>query len=413
MRNIHTDVLVIGAGPAGSLAAAKVNQLGFDVLVVEKQKFPRFVIGESLLPRVMDHLEDTDLLDVVKKSKFQEKYGAKFVKDGKVCEFDFKNTFSEGWTWTWQVTRADFDKLLTDEIKKRGVKLLFEHSVVKINFEGTESTSIMVDKSGNEISIQAKFIIDASGYGRIIPKLFDLGIPSDFVPRETIFTHFTDPMRPSGDDGHRITVHVHKQDVWVWIIPFSNGATSVGIVGDDTFFKKHSTNQTEKMIAILEEIDTLRDRFTAENIVFEPKEIKGYAVGVKQLHGDGYALVGNATEFLDPIFSSGVTFAAESGVLAGKLASKQLNGEKVDWDLEYTSHLRHGIDVFRSYVESWYNGDLQELFFSSEQNQEFKKQICSILAGYVWDMENPFVRKYKTIIGTLAHIIKMKNNEAT
>ncbi len=117
-------------------------------------------------------------------------------------------------------------------------------------------------------------------------------------------------------------------------------------------------------------------------------------------------LTGNSTEFLDPVFSSGVAFATESGMLAAKLVKRQLSGEKVDWEKEYTQYMKRGIDVFTSYVREWYTGNLQTLFFHEPGNEEVKKKICSVLAGYVWDESNVFVKKHATIIKNMAYAIE-------
>ena len=134
----------------------------------------------------------------------------------------------------------------------------------------------------------------------------------------------------------------------------------------------------------------------------------GYSIGVKQVYGNGFVLCGNSTEFLDPIFSSGVTLATFSGLQAAKLTHQQLQGKPVDWEKEYAEVLTHGVEVFRSYVNAWYNGDLQTIFFNNDINPDIKKQICSVLAGYVWDYTNPFVKKHKTIISSLVKVIKIK-----
>ena len=239
MQTTKVDVLVIGAGPAGSIAASIVNKAGYKVQIVEKEKFPRFVIGESLLPRVMDHLEEAGLLEAVKKAGFQEKFGAKFVRGDEICDFNFKDQFSKGWNWTWQVPRAQFDKILAETTAANGVTLEQETAVKDIKFTGTDSVTTVVDKDGNERQIEAKFIIDASGYGRVIPRMFGLDKPSNFEPRKTHFVHFKDLKRPDGIDGNRITVVVHQPRTWIWIIPFSNGITSVGFVADPEFFKDH------------------------------------------------------------------------------------------------------------------------------------------------------------------------------
>ena len=135
------DVLVIGAGPAGSVAAAMIQKNGYSVRVVEREKFPRFVIGESLLPRCMEVLEDINMVDVIKAKNFQQKFGAKFMKEDKVSDFNFSEQFSNGWTWTWQVQRAEFDLVLITEVQRRGVRVDFETTVTAIEFFQDESSS--------------------------------------------------------------------------------------------------------------------------------------------------------------------------------------------------------------------------------------------------------------------------------
>jgi flavin-dependent dehydrogenase len=404
-----TDVLVIGAGPAGCIAASILHKNGLRVRVVEKMKFPRFVIGESLLPRVMDHLDETGLLEEVKKGNFQKKFGAKFVLNDKVCDFNFEDQFTKGWNWTFQVPRAEFDQLLASGVAKKNIPLTFETTVTGIQFHEDESSVTTVeDAQGNKTQIEARYIIDASGYGRVIPTLLGLNKASSFDPRKTHFTHYKDPKRPEGVEGNRITVVIHRQQIWIWIIPFSNGNTSIGFVGDPAFFKDYPEDPVERMKAIVAECDFLKDRFKDKEMVLAPRSIEGYAITSTTFYGKGFVTVGNATEFLDPIFSSGVTFAMESGSRAAKLVSRKLKGEVVDFQTEYVDHMMQGINTFRAYVASWYNGDLHEIFFSKNQDPGIKRQICSVLAGYVWDLENPFVKKPSRAISALATIIRMQ-----
>lgn len=408
-----TDVLVIGAGPAGCIAAAILHQNGLKVRVVEKTKFPRFVIGESLLPRVMDHLKEAELLEEIKSGNFQEKFGAKFIKDNKVCDFNFEDQFSNGWKWTWQVPRADFDQLLAKGIMKKNIPVSFESGVTAIQFNEDESSLTTVENAaGNKTQIEAQYIIDASGYGRVVPTLLGLNKQSSFDPRKTHFTHYKDPLRPEGVEGNRITVVIHREQIWIWIIPFSNGTTSIGFVGDPEFFKNYPEDPVERMKAIVEECDFLKDRFKNQEMVLPPRSIEGYAITSTTFYGKGFVTVGNATEFLDPIFSSGVTFAMESGLTAAKLVSKKLKGQTVDFQTEYVDYMMQGINTFRSYVSSWYDGDLHEIFFSKNQDPGIKRQICSVLAGYVWDLENPFVKKPSRAIKALATIIRMQKASA-
>ena len=408
MKKETTDVLVIGAGPAGTIAASLINKQGFKVKIVEKEKFPRFVIGESLLPRVMDHLDEAGFLDAVKKAGFQQKFGAKFVRGNEICDFNFEQQFTKGWTWTWQVPRGEFDLILANEVQKMGVPVDFETTVTNIKFDGTNSTTTVVDKQGNTSEIDAKFIVDASGYGRVIPRMFGLDEPSNLGVRKTHFTHFKDLKRPPGIDGNRITVVVHQQRTWIWIIPFSNGITSVGFVSSPEFFLDHPENPTERMKSVIASDATTAERFKDAEMMFEPKTIEGYSISTKTLYGDGFALVGNATEFLDPVFSSGVTFAMESGNKAGKLTCEFLKGNNPDWQKEYTDYMMQGINTFRTYVNGWYSGDLHEIFFAEEPEEDIKRKICSVLAGYVWDMENPYVNKHERAVRALADVLKSK-----
>jgi flavin-dependent dehydrogenase len=207
---------VIGAGPSGTIAASIVKQAGFTVQIVEKMVFPRFVIGESLLPRCMEALEEAKFLDAVKAKHFQQKDGAKFVMNGEVCDFNFSQQFTPGWNWTWQVPRAEFDKTLADECEKMGVPIHYETEVTDIKIDDNGHSVTTVKKAdGTEETIGAKFIIDGSGYGRVIPRLFGLDKPSTQYPRKTLFCHMTDPKRSEAVEPNRITVYVHNLKTWI------------------------------------------------------------------------------------------------------------------------------------------------------------------------------------------------------
>lgn len=411
MTREQVDVLVIGAGPSGTVAASMVNKGGYKVKIVEKLKFPRFVIGESLLPRCMEPLEEAGFLDAIKKKGFQEKYGAKFVQDGRICDFNFSECFTEGWTWTWQVPRAEFDQLLAKEVQRMGVPIDFETGVTDIKFNGTDSVTTVEDASGNKKEISARFIIDASGYGRVIPKLFKLDKPSNLPPRQTLFTHIKDVNRDSSDEPNRITIIMHQKDIWIWIIPFSNGITSVGFVGSPYWFENFKGSPEEKLRAMINSNEDIRERLNKCEFLFEPKTIGGWSMSTERFYGDGFVLTGNVTEFLDPVFSSGVTLATISGHKAAKLVCKQLNGEKVSWQKDYTEYMMQGVNTFRSYVMGWYDGTLQDIFFAKKPNLAIQKQICSVLAGYVWDVNNPYVKNHERALKALAQVLKLEEED--
>ena len=405
------DVLVIGAGPSGAVSSAYLNKEGFKVKVVEKQKFPRFVIGESLIPRCMDHFREVGLFDVLNDQGYQKKFGARFMRNGQICEFDFSKQFTHGSSWTWQLPRAEMDNILAKEIQKQGVDVSFETAVTNVEFNGPTSVTTVVDNNGNESQVEAKFVIDSSGYGRVLPRLLDLETPSDLDPRSAFFVHVKDINRPDSREGWMITFDVLETKVWFWVIPFSNGNTSLGFVASPEYFEKGGTNE-ELFDELLKNSPHYYDRFKDAPKLFDPVKITAFSVGVKQLYGDGYALTGNSTEFLDPVFSSGVTFATESGLLAAKLAARQLKGETIDWETEYTEYIMRGVETFKTYVKTWYTGDLQDVFFVNDENKNIKRQICSVLAGYVWDKDNQFVRNHKRAVPTLAKFIRASQEKA-
>ena len=410
MQSEKTDVLVIGAGPSGTVAASIIKKAGFSVKIVEKMKFPRFVIGESLLPRCMEALEEAGFLDAVKAKGFQEKFGAKFVKNGKVCDYFFADQFTPGWSWTWQVPRGEFDKTLADCCEEMGIPVSYETTVTDIEFNGSDSVTTVEDINGNKSLIEAKFIVDGSGYGRVIPRLFNMDKPSNLPPRKTLFTHVLDTKRTMDDEPNRITIIVHQKGIWIWVIPFSNGNTSVGFVGEPEFFKAtEGLAPEEQLRALLASEPYLSERMKDVEFIFEPKVLESWSTTTNKFYGDGFVLTGNVTEFLDPVFSSGVTLATVSSQTAAHLVIKKLQGENVDWEKDYTEVMMQGVNTFRSYVMAWYEGTLDTIFFADDQVADIKSMICSVLAGYVWDTGNPYVKDHSTALIKLAKLIKVRD----
>ena len=408
MNKESVDVLIIGAGPSGCVAAAYLKKQGISVKVVEKTQFPRFVIGESLIPRCMDHFEEAGLLDCLKEMNFEIKRGARFLKNNVVCNFDFSAKYGEGWSWTWQVPRADFDLTLANEIVKKGVDLEYQTTVTNVEFHSDHTSTTTVTTQDNTTKyINAKFIIDSSGYGRVLPRILGLETPSSIPKHSSIFTHVDDINRPEGEEGTLITFDVVKDKVWLWVIPFSNGKTSIGFVGPTEFIESYGDDKTAALKEMMLLSEHYQDRFKDAPYLFEPIKIKNFSKSVDKIYGNGFALTGNSAEFLDPVFSSGVSLATESGLLAAKLAYKQIIGLPVNWEEEYAAYLEKGVDVFRTYVKEWYTGNLQKLFFHRPENLEVKSKICAVLAGYVWDESNPFVKKHYRVVRSMAHLLEM------
>ena len=404
MKPIETDVLIIGAGPAGSIAAASLQREGFKLLVVEKQRFPRFVIGESLLPHTMDILKEVDLLSAVEARGFIRKTGAVFKRGAQSCDFDFSNQSSNGWPYTFQVPRAEFDQTMADTVAARGVEMLYGHGVAAVNFANAHVEVTLEQPNGVRREVSTRFVLDCSGYGRVLPRLLDLETPSKYPVREALFTHVTGDRRPSGGDEGKIWVCMHPNGAWIWIIPFSNGKTSVGVVAAPEFFLNFPGDfETQWRAIVMSEPNALA-RLADVKFAMPLQRITGFACSVKKLFGPQFALAGNATEFLDPIFSSGVTLAMESGLRAAKTTARHLRGEAVDWQADYADHVMQGVNTFRSYVTAWYDEKLPTILFAAQRNPEIMRQICSVLAGYVWDKSNPYVMQADRALRALATI---------
>ena len=389
----NTNVAIIGAGPAGLVAGAYLLDQGIDVTIVEKAVFPRIIVGESLLPLSMGHFKEVGYFEALNQAGFTIKPGARFILGKKFVDFSFAEQYTDAWKWTWQVPRADFDMIMADEFQKRGGKIEFGATITDIDVDGDPVIKYSQGEASHELT--SKFIIDASGFGCVLARSLGMEVHHSEESNWAVFSHMVDKKKTDYPLPDRITFHVLHQDLWMWVIPFSTGTTSVGFAGNKKYFQHHNGDDTEFLRSLIAMSDVFSERFEGAEVLFEPKWYRGFSQHASQLHGENWCVCGNTAEFLDPVFSSGVGLATHSGLLAAKLIARQLDGQNVDWDSEYDDNMRRGVDVFRTYIDMWYNGKLQDIFFSDHFNEGFKRQICSVLAGYVWDESNSFVRKHR------------------
>ncbi len=396
---MKTDILIIGAGPAGSTACAMLARLGRQVLCLEAGVFPRFQIGESLLPRCNDILEEAGLLAAVHARNYMPKPAALFLQGPMRERFSFADMFPGQRPAAMQVPRSDFDQTLATQARRYGADIRFQQRVDTIEFNGTQSLVQVTDvETGAKWTVEAKFVIDCSGYGRVLPKLLKLEKEPSLGPRVAIFNHFEGDVRPVGPEEGDIWACIHPRGPWTWIIPFSNGRTSVGMVAERAMLESAGSTDRERLINLLAEDPNTHGRLSKAIPVLKTARLEGWSASVTQFHGPGWALTGNASEFLDPIFSSGVTLALESSSRAAKLAHRQLSGETVDWNTDYTAVMDRAVNVFKVFVHAWYTGELQKVLMHKNKPESIKRAITAVLGGYVLDEQNPFVRDTKRVL---------------
>jgi len=399
------EVVVIGAGPAGAVAAALLKRKGHEVLVLERQQFPRFSIGESLLAHCLEFINEAGMLPALQAAGFQVKNGAAFGCGERYAWFDFRDKFSPGPGITYQVQRAQFDQLLADEAAKLGVTVRYQQEVIAADFTGAQPVLTLRNlHDATTYQVQGRHVLDASGYGRVLARLLDLERPSSLPPRQAIFTHIEDRIIDPQYDREKILISVHpeKRGIWYWLIPFSNGRASIGVVGEAALFDADGEVPMATLRRLTSEAPNLKRILARAHWDTPANTMSGYSANVTRLHGPGFTLLGNAAEFLDPIFSSGVTIALRSSKLAADVLHRQLQGESIDWQREFAEPLQVGVDTFRAYVEGWYSGEFQDVVFYEKAQPAVRRMISSILAGYAWDADNPFVadpqRRLRTLV---------------
>ena len=351
----------------------------------------------------MEYLDEAGMLDAVAAAGYQKKDGAMFQCRGVYSGFDFSEQFSPGWSETFQVRRADFDKILADQAELAGVDIRYRHAITTVDLSDQKASVTCKLADGGSVGFTARFLLDASGFGRVLPRLLNLEKPVEFPVRSSLFTHIEDNLDNSRFDRDKIliTVHPEQQDVWFWLIPFSDGRSSIGVVAKPEYFEEHPQDLTDKLRAIVAQDPELSSLLAGAKWDSPARKVTGYAASAQPISSSQYALLGNAAEFLDPVFSSGVTIALRSASMAVRLLDRQLQGEDVDWEEDYAKPLAKGVDTFRGFVNAWYDGRFQDIIFHQGQSQEIRRMLCSILAGYAWDDKNPYTKSTERRLNTL------------
>lgn len=360
----HSEVVVIGGGPAGATVATLVAQRGRRVMLFERERFPRFHVGESLIPETFWVLERLGMLDRMRGSRFVEKHSVQFVNEkGLLSEpFYFHDHKPQESSRTWQVVRSEFDEMMLRNAAAQGVDVHEGVRVLDVIFDGDRAQGVRVqDESGAVRDVMADVVVDASGQGSMIMSRLGLRDWDPVLKKAAIWTYWKDAARGTGrDEGATIVLQLDDKQGWFWYIPLHDGTVSVGVVaGYDYLFKDRPTKDPEAIY--FEEVARcpgLAPRIARAEKTAPVRVAKEYSYRSRQVAGDGWVLVGDAFGFLDPLYSSGILLALKSGELAADAIAAALDAGDISaarlgtWGPDYI----RGMERMRRLVCEFYEG---------------------------------------------------------
>lgn len=386
-KNFLYDVIIIGGGPAGSTAASWLSKSGRKTLVIEREVFPRFHIGESLLPNGNGVLKEIGVWDKIVAADFIKKHGAEFTVPDRSIRV--RNVFAKGivpgMEQAFQVERARFDEILLRHAESLGAEVLEQTSVLKTGRKGAVwSVETENVESSERKTFQAKWVIDASGRSCVMGRR--LGISKEAIPypgRFAVFNHFENVPRSEGKEGGDIII-LRLKDAWFWVIPISDRVTSIGVVGQ----KGSRSSGRESLEAFfwrkVGQSSWLSEALEGATPMGNYKIESDYCFAYESYGKDQVLLAGDAASFIDPVFSSGVYLALESGLLAAKTIDATIDAKESNYlsiYKTYTNEMKQRVVLMRQLIESYYDNKSFEVFMTPKPHFKIPEAVNSILAG--------------------------------
>lgn len=361
-KNEH-EAIIIGAGPAGTSTAAILAEHGHRVLVIEREKFPRYHVGESLIPFTFGPLERLGLIPKMKKSQFMKKYSVSFVSpDGRRSQpfYFFDRYDRETIAQTWQVLRSEFDQLLMDHARERGAEVREETTVTQLlkDDSGRVIGVEVQNKDGSTEHLLAKIVIDASGKEAFASNRLGWRVGEPGLNKVAVWTYYKGSKREPDLDEGATTVAFIPEKGWFWHIPQHDDMVSVGVVAEGKYLSRGGVKDPKTMFhREVEENLWIKDHLSIGTCTGEYWITSEYTRHSKYGASPGLLLVGDAYAFLDPVFSSGVMLALKSGVVAGDavhegLLANDLSPQRFE---EYGRLMREGVENMRKLVYAFYD----------------------------------------------------------
>ncbi|MBA3962882.1 MAG: tryptophan 7-halogenase [Chthoniobacterales bacterium] len=377
------DVAIIGGGPAGSTAATLLARTGRRVIVFEKEKFPRFHIGESLLPSLMPTFDRLGVREQLDRT-FMPKYGGEIAAacGGRQAKFYFKDGFNAKQDRAYQVTRSIFDELLLNQSRASGAEV-HEETIVNELSLGERSVVLETVSAAGRKTITASYLIDCSGRQTVVGNFCHLKRSYQHLQKFSIFAHYENVDRPSGIDGTLIRM-VRGLDRWFWMIPLTPTRMSIGVVMDTKVFRALKLSPEEALTKCIEEQPVVTERMTHAERVSPVYAAGDYSYRNVQLHGDRWLLAGDAAGFIDPVFSSGVYLAVLSGEKAADTLEQVLREPHRRRKLfqSYERSFNSVLKMYLSFVNSWYSGrEFMEVFLNPTDILQIAPAVNALLAG--------------------------------